>query len=254
MKRYFLIALVLILSLCGCQYPAQTTNIAKSAEQTGVDAQHTSSAGSVKHITSYGEYEDFLKNTDIPYEVVHYDKLQHFGAFENFYIRVDFEAEDTSKFYIYNFLDDAGVTIDLEVSDVMINFQTLTKLSGNDINFSNMRYAKSGGYFEIYGLVYQYHDDGRLKQIVWRDSDTQYCLSSLQGISKMTSEYPEGTDTVLSSLLNLENKNAVDVWSIISGVNISFLLCLLGTAVCICIAGSAAVFLIIRKKKKQATS
>lgn len=217
MKIFAIILTIMMLLLCSCQSVSNIQDDGTVPSTSSLQFNIEIQIGD--NLSTYREYEEFFKVNSFPHKCPHYNDLQHFGEFYNFYYHLTTFEDQNNRYFTYTLRDDSKMFVNLTYSSEL---RSLTRyepyLTEDDVQLSDMRHSKKGGVFYYHGLHYLYYGDGRLKEIFWFDEDTTYDITwHNDTFSQGFSEYPYGLNTTISELLNLDGKTEDCIWALING-------------------------------------
>lgn len=148
-----------------------------------------------KAFSNYGDYLDFLAETDHNSKIIEYEKLKTIGKFRSFVLLSD----DFSQ-YKYAFDDGSGFTVNLTVTDTAVrkdtnNYDIIdpsdygTDLRALRSDVSGLRYIGDTEYMYV---------RGKLLCIRWKNDDIEFILSG----DSMFDGYPQGVNTFTAKLMD----------------------------------------------------
>ena len=148
-----------------------------------------------KAFSNYGDYLDFLAETDHNSKIIEYEKLKTIGKFRSFVL----SSYDFSQ-YMYSFDDGSGFTVNLTVTDTAVrkdpaNYDIIdpsdhgTDLRALRSDVSGLRYIGDTEYMYV---------RGKLLCIRWKNGDIEFILSG----DSTFDGYPHGLNTFTAKLLN----------------------------------------------------
>lgn len=153
----------------------------------------------------YEEYLEFIGNAkNLPDDFITYDMLKDLGTFKSFIL-----SSSSFNYYIYNFIDENGVTIAATINPLKNESETYPIVVPDNIN--NLRKASYIGVSSRYShnnVTYGYYFNGKLATIRWAMGTTLVILSTY-GASNTFADYPlDGETTFVSQLLSTQTATA----------------------------------------------
>ena len=209
-----IIAILMLVLTVSCDNKNTINSIDESTAETTEEKSEPQIDGEMITVSmsSFEEYNNFIKITKLPDDFLYWDKLSQLGEFESLIFLSDAYCKKDYSDYLYNFVDETGTRISMYVygdtskhhfESYKTKYNVITEVNIQDIRNIDIT-DRSCVYYDE-NILYAYVG-GELSSIIWNYEGKEYVLCMISGEGNLC-DYPDIDTTLTGRLLNQEKSH-----------------------------------------------